>query len=219
MKKILFVLFIALAVASCKSHSTIVTSKSEAKKRGLYTKVASTQNKNTKKIPTKSISVEAIYEANNSYTKSDYSEIVTPEYETAKTNVTNTNDSAFTMDLISEAKNYLGVRYKNGGTTRAGMDCSGLVHTVFKEFDYKLPRTSRDMAKVGVPITKKNIAPGDLVFFKTNGRSVINHVGIVVDVHGDEFKFIHSSTSRGVIISSNTEAYYKKTFAQANRVL
>ena len=122
-------------------------------------------------------------------------------------------------DVINEAKNYLGVRYRSGGTTRAGMDCSGLVTTVFKQFDFTLPRSSKDMAKVGVTIKKNNIEPGDLVFFKTNGRSVINHVGIVVDVNGDEFKFIHSSTSRGVIISSYNEPYYKKSFVQANRVL
>ena len=60
---------------------------------------------------------------------------------------------------------------------------------------------------------------GDLIFFTTNGRGYINHVGMVIDIVGDEIKFIHSSTSKGVIISSTKEHYYQKTFAQINRVI
>ena len=60
---------------------------------------------------------------------------------------------------------------------------------------------------------------GDLIFFKTNGRSQINHVGLVVDVCEGEIKFIHSSVSNGVIISSTKEKYYQKNFSQINRVL
>jgi len=58
-----------------------------------------------------------------------------------------------------------------------------------------------------------------LVFFKTSNRGVINHVGLVTEVRGDEILFIHSSVQRGVIISSTKEPYYQRTFAQANRVL
>mgnify|MGYP003616280647 FL=1 len=66
---------------------------------------------------------------------------------------------------------------------------------------------------------KDQAQKGDLIFFKTNKSREINHVGIVIEVSNEEIKFIHSSTSRGVIISSTKEPYYKKTFVQINRVL
>ena len=211
MKKLIFLLFATIAMVSCKSNSSIVTSKSDAKKRGIYTKAPSTRSQNDiKSITLKSNSIKSI---------DVFNEKPSDILFVKDNNSNKENENIYSSDLISEAKNYLGVRYRMGGTTRAGMDCSGLVTVVFREFDFKLPRSSRDMAKVGVAVKKNNIEPGDLVFFKTNGRSVINHVGIVVDVNGDEFKFIHSSTSRGVIISSNTEPYYKRAYAQANRVL
>nr|WP_317630771.1 C40 family peptidase [uncultured Flavobacterium sp.] len=209
MKKILFILFGAAAMISCKSNSTIITSKSEAKKKGIYSsKIESTVGKS-----------EVVNISRNNSTNSKNNFRNKPSDVLNKDTENNSNKVDFSRDIINEAKNYLGVRYRTGGTTKAGMDCSGLVTTVFNEFDYSLPRTSRDMATVGEKLNKTEITPGDLVFFKTNGRSVINHVGIVVDVDGDEFKFIHSSTSKGVIISSNQEAYYKRSFVQANRVL
>jgi hypothetical protein len=76
---------------------------------------------------------------------------------------------------------------------------------------------------LGVHQEKSNleddIRKGDLIFFRTNGKSVINHVGMVTEVTDDEIKFIHSSTQKGVIISSTKEPYYGKNFAQANRIL
>jgi cell wall-associated NlpC family hydrolase len=75
------------------------------------------------------------------------------------------------------------------------------------------------MSKVGEKLNRNEIKKGDLVFFRTNGRSVINHVGLVTEVKDDEIIFIHSSVQRGVIISSTKEPYYQRTFAQANRIL
>jgi cell wall-associated NlpC family hydrolase len=75
------------------------------------------------------------------------------------------------------------------------------------------------MAKVGEKVDPTDAKKGDLVFFRTNGRSSINHVGMVVENDGTEIKFIHSSSSKGVIISSTKEPYYQRTFAQANRVI
>ncbi|NJM79846.1 MAG: C40 family peptidase [Flavobacterium sp.] len=99
------------------------------------------------------------------------------------------------------------------------MDCSGLVYSAYLQHNIALPRTSNDMAMHGEMISTKEAQPGDLIFFMTNGKSVVNHVGLIIEVADDEIKFIHSSTSKGVIISSTLDDYYGKTFAQINRVL
>ncbi|RZK12416.1 MAG: NlpC/P60 family protein [Flavobacterium sp.] len=123
------------------------------------------------------------------------------------------------MQMINNAMQFLGVRYRGGGTTTAGMDCSGMVTAVFDIFDLKLPRSSHEMANVGEKIDEKDAKKGDLIFFKTSSRG-ISHVGIISEITDDnEIKFIHSSTSQGVVISSMNEAYYKRTFVQINRVL
>lgn len=121
--------------------------------------------------------------------------------------------------IVSYAKSFNGTRYKYGGTTKKGMDCSGLVYTSFKKENVVLPRTSKTMATQGKPISLKKVGVGDLLFFKTNKRkNVISHVGLVVETKG-AIKFIHASTSRGVIISSLDEKYWNKAFAWARRVL
>lgn len=124
-------------------------------------------------------------------------------------------------ELIDVAAENLGVKYKYGGTTKAGFDCSGLMYTVFDSQNITLPRNSYQQSKIGdiIDTKREEAQKGDLIFFKTNKNSQINHVGIVIEVHDDEIKFIHSSTSKGVIISSTKEPYYKKTFVQLNRVL
>jgi cell wall-associated NlpC family hydrolase len=121
--------------------------------------------------------------------------------------------------LIESASGHIGTRYRSGGTTAAGFDCSGLMCSTFGGFDIKLPRSSIEQSSFGEKVDAENVQKGDLIFFKTNGRSRINHVGMVVEVAGDEIKFIHSSTHNGVIISSTKEPYYHRNFAQVNRVI
>lgn len=121
--------------------------------------------------------------------------------------------------LVHVATDNLGIVYRSGGTSKNGFDCSGLVYSTFNTFSVKLPRTSYQMADVGSIIEPLNAKKGDLIFFGTKGKKRINHVGMITEVCGDEIKFIHSSTHGGVIISSNKETYYKRTFAQINRVL
>ena len=113
----------------------------------------------------------------------------------------------------------IGSPYKYGGTTKNGFDCSGLVFVTFKKNDISLPRTSFDMSKYGKVISKKDAQKGDLIFFKTNGSSKINHVGLIVDIDKEFIKFIHASIQKGVIISSTKEDYYRKSFSQINRVI
>ncbi|MDD3722697.1 MAG: NlpC/P60 family protein [Lutibacter sp.] len=121
--------------------------------------------------------------------------------------------------LIETASKNLGTKYRRGGTTFSGFDCSGLIFTAFKEIDFTLPRSSNQQAKIGTKIQKSQAQKGDLIFFATNGRGAINHVGMITEIIGDEIKFIHSSVHLGVIVSSIKEAYYSKRFKQINRVL
>jgi cell wall-associated NlpC family hydrolase len=122
--------------------------------------------------------------------------------------------------LIAKASEHLGTRYRGGGTTSAGFDCSGLMFSTFKNIDMTLPRSSGSMAVgAGVKIERDQAQKGDLIFFTTNGRGSINHVGMITEIIGDEIKFIHSSVQSGVVISSTKEPYYAKRFIQINRVL
>ena len=124
------------------------------------------------------------------------------------------------VELLKDAEKYLGAPYKFGGDTSAGFDCSGFALKVFNENDVKLPRRSSDQAEFGEDIRVKEIKPGDLLFFATSGGSRVSHVGIVHSVErSGEIKFVHASTSKGVIISSLHENYWNKAFLHAKRVL
>ncbi|MET7030468.1 C40 family peptidase [Sediminicola luteus] len=126
----------------------------------------------------------------------------------------------FADRIINTALEYSGVRYKYGGTSKDGLDCSGLMMISFGEHDYNLPRSSSQMAEEGKKVKLNEVAKGDLLFFCTGRRNrKINHVGLVVTTEGDEIKFIHSSTSRGVIVSSLREGYWNSAFVKATRVL
>lgn len=209
MKNAVLITFLLFFLVGCKSTSSgIVTSKDEAKKKGIYTVTESKQSvaKNTRSTTDRKI-VDTAKKAQA--TESDEGNFVSDNDDT----------SYFVKQLIRSAMQYEGVRYRGGGTTTAGMDCSGLVSTVFKTHDISLPRSSRDMSKVGQKLKLRDVKKGDLVFFKTSNRGVINHVGLVTEVRGEEILFIHSSVQRGVIISSTKEPYYQRTFAQANRIL
>lgn len=192
MKTIVSFVVVLLLMVSCKPASNIITSKEVAIKKGVY-----------------------------SYNEKTFGKEVAAAKEKAKTTSRKKpkNESELAAQMVAAAMDYLGVRYSGGGSTRDGMDCSGLVTVVYNSFDLALPRTSNEMAKVGEVVDTKNIKKGDLIFFKTNGRSVINHVGIVTEVLDNEIKFIHASTSSGVIISSTKEPYFERTFAQANRIV
>ena len=121
--------------------------------------------------------------------------------------------------VIETAMTFSGVRYKFGGETKKGMDCSGLVFVSLAENDISFPRVSHQMANEGKKIKIKEVQKGDLLFFKTNKRGKnINHVGLVVEVE-EEIKFIHSTTSRGVIVSSLREGYWSSAFVKATRIL
>jgi len=117
--------------------------------------------------------------------------------------------------VIVTAKKYLGTRYRFGGTTKRGIDCSGFTKSVMKKHGCNLPRTASQQASSGKHINKKNLKPGDLVFFKGTYKRGISHVGIYL---GND-KFIHASSGKGkVTISRLSKAYYKNHYAGARRV-
>lgn len=123
-------------------------------------------------------------------------------------------------DVLKDAEKYIGTPYKFGGNTSSGFDCSGFTVKVFEENDFSLPRRSSDQADAGKNIDIKEVKPGDLLFFATGGGSRVSHVGIVHDIGSDgEVKFIHASTSKGVMISSLNEKYWNKAYLHAQRVL
>lgn len=188
-KRILFALILSILLVNCKSNSNIVTSKEEAIEKGIYEYDSETK-KNTSKRKTNR------------------------KKSTTYTAVPNLNKK-----IVNDALDNVGVKYRLGGTNKKGMDCSGLVFSTYENYDIRLPRTSTDMSRHGKIIKLKEALPGDLIFFKTNGRSVINHVGIITEINGETITFVHASTSKGVIISSTDDEYYSKTFAQINRVI
>ncbi|SEL23474.1 Cell wall-associated hydrolase, NlpC family [Aquimarina amphilecti] len=141
--------------------------------------------------------------------------------KTAKTSKTKraTPKNKKITSIINYAKTFEGTRYKYGGTTKKGMDCSGLVYTSFKKEEVVLPRTSKAMSVQGKKISLKNVTVGDLLFFRTNkNKNAINHVGLVVKT-GNRVEFIHASTSKGVTISSLDERYWNNCFAGVRRIL
>lgn len=124
-------------------------------------------------------------------------------------------EEAYRRDQINDFyKEWKGTRYRYGGTTKKGVDCSGLVVNLYRDkFDLKLPRSSKAMAKKGDKIRRRsNWEIGDLVFFKTGWR--VSHVGVYMGNN----RFLHTSTKNGVIISEFDE-YWNKTFWKTKRVL
>ena len=115
--------------------------------------------------------------------------------------------------LTTEAYKYIGIKYKYGGTTTKGFDCSGYVQYVFKKLGLKLSRTTSTQYREGTAVAKKNLQPGDLVFFNTTGRGV-SHVGIYLGNN----KFIHSGVSRGIQVVGLNDSYWGKRYIGARRV-
>jgi cell wall-associated NlpC family hydrolase len=116
------------------------------------------------------------------------------------------------MDKVID--DVLGTKYRSGGTTTNGFDCSGFTMYVFKHLGINLPHQSGSQFTMGTSVSRSDLRAGDLVFFNTSGSGV-SHVGIYV---GDG-KFAHASTSRGVVVSSLSDSYYVNRYVGAKRIM
>jgi hypothetical protein len=127
-------------------------------------------------------------------------------------------ESKTKIDQAKMAKiieSYLGTRYKKGGTSNKGMDCSGFVIKVYEEYaGLNLPQDSKKLFKLVRKVDKEKLGYGDLVFFSDDGFSP-SHVGIYIG----EGKFVHSTEGYGVIVSSLNEDRYRKSYMGARRVI
>ncbi len=222
LKHSLSILLLLLLLTACKSKSSaafsgITTSKEEALKKGIYiAPVAKAADKKNIQVKKKSSSTD-LTAIEKKKKQKNFSELNPKNDEDI---VIESNEINYlTEQLINNASDNLGITYRGGGTTKEGFDCSGLIYSTFKKFNIELPRSSNEMAEIGLKVDLENVKRGDLIFFINRGQNRINHVGMIVEVNDDEIKFIHSSTQSGVVISSLKEPYYKKTFTQVNRIL
>lgn len=132
-------------------------------------------------------------------------------------------DEDLVCELTDYAARYLGTRYRLGASGPKAFDCSGFTSYVFRQFGIELTRSSRTQWTEGEKVENGHLRPGDLVFFSSrgSGRGRVGHVGIVVDVNEDgSWRFIHASTTRGVVYQNFPDGgYYERNYIGAKRVL
>ena len=135
--------------------------------------------------------------------------------QTPKTTNTTSKKSSKTLDrLYTQYRGWKGAPYQYGGMSKGGVDCSGFVHRTYQKlFHIKLPRSTKDQVKKGKRVYINQLRAGDLVFFKTGWN--VRHVGIYLE----KGKFVHASSSKGVIISSMYTGYWKENYWQARRLI
>ncbi|MEP1035489.1 C40 family peptidase [Ekhidna sp.] len=122
--------------------------------------------------------------------------------------------------VINTGRSYIGTPYRWGGNSKAGIDCSGLIHNAYKTIGVNLPRTAKEQSKTGKKRGWEGIRAGDLVYFKFKKKgSKWYHSGMITYVSGDKILFIHASSSRGVVESNLLADYYKNNVRNFRRVI
>jgi len=121
-------------------------------------------------------------------------------------------------NIVKTAQKYIGTKYRSGGKSEKGFDCSGFSFFVMKENNVALKRSSRDQALQGEPVKIKKLQPGDLIFFASKDR--VNHVGIISENQRNKLKMIHASSSRGIVEEDILKSsYWKKRIKGGRSVL
>jgi len=127
---------------------------------------------------------------------------------------TSTTSSTHLKKLYAQYHAWKGTPYQYGGLSKNGVDCSGFIFQTYRSiFNITLPRSTKDQVKKGKRVYINQLRAGDLVFFKTGWN--VRHVGIYLE----RGKFVHASSSRGVMISSMHTGYWKENYWQARRLI
>ena len=159
-----------------------------------------------------------IEDGQKGYVSADYVSIRSGEEPSRGSSSASSASSAKGEEIVAYAEQFIGTPYVWGGTNlNTGVDCSGFVYAVFRDFGISLNRSSASMASNGVAVSKSDLQAGDLVFFNTGGDSTISHVGIYM---GDG-NYIHSTdgAAYGVTVTSLSSSYSANTYVTARRVI
>lgn len=128
-----------------------------------------------------------------------------------------THSEAGASEVVLYALGLLNIHYQFGGSNPdAGLDCSGMTAYIYREaVGIKLPHNALQQSQLGIAVNKNNLAPGDLVFFNTNGKS-ISHVGVYIG----EGKFVHAPSTNGQIkVTKLSDSYFSSRYETARRIL
>lgn len=206
MKKIFFYLILTLFIFSCSKKTTIP--------EDFYYTPDDKQinNKNNTQKPKNQVDKNKNDSKNNNKNVND----------NKNKNKNNNEVENKIQKIIDYSKKFIGTPYKYGGTTPQGFDCSGFIVYVFKNNGVELSGNAISLAKQCTRITKSEIKAGDLVFFKGSNinSGEIGHVALVIETSGNDFKMIHATTSKGIVINDFGQyEYWKNRFLFAARVL
>lgn len=155
-------------------------------------------------------------EVTNRSSNVDRTSVLDASNEISNTETDAGTSSSKTTDIVEYAKTFLGSKYVAGGSNpKTGFDCSGFTYYVYKNFGYTLNRSSSAQAKNGIEVDKSDLQLGDLVLF-SQGSKKIGHVGIYIGGNN----FIHAANAtKGVVITSLSNSYYKENYVTARRII
>src|SRR5688500_11349687 len=231
LKKVIPALFTIVTMASCSSEKPLnySNSKQVEASSAMSKNVSSSGNKEVRFLDDISVDAESSNNAKvvagktsgrqsagiNNYHNSRSSSVEKASEIQLKYAVLLNTEVELLQDnrLLEHVDEWYGTRYRYGGTTKSGIDCSAFVQAVYlSAFALSLPRTARDQYRNSRIISATEMKTGDLVFFNTTGG--ISHVGIYLQNN----KFIHASTSQGVTISDMFDPYYLRRFIGIGRI-